>query len=134
MAFGAYLGSTQATSGDFNASRLFGSLILINLLASPLIRILQLLPHFGAALGCLSRVKELFEKQECIDSRTVEVDGTTHGEVVLRTSAQVGKKYQSRRRKSIHQNQKILQSYPYATEVFVGALKPIYTISILKLV
>ncbi|KAI9650765.1 hypothetical protein NHQ30_000792 [Ciborinia camelliae] len=80
VAFGTYLGSTRATSGDFNASRLFGSLILINLLASPLIRILQILPHFGAALGCFARVEELFEKKEGIDSRIVEVDGTTYEE------------------------------------------------------
>ncbi|KAF7861880.1 hypothetical protein EAF04_007762 [Stromatinia cepivora] len=80
VAFGAYLGSARATSGDLNASRLFGSLILINLLASPLIRILQILPHFGAALGCFSRVEELFEKQEGIDSRIVQVGEITHGE------------------------------------------------------
>ncbi|TGO64711.1 hypothetical protein BCON_0006g01140 [Botryotinia convoluta] len=50
VAFGTYIGSSRATNGDFNASRLFGSLILINLLASPLIRILQILPHLEPRL------------------------------------------------------------------------------------
>ncbi|KAJ8063041.1 hypothetical protein OCU04_008285 [Sclerotinia nivalis] len=55
-------------------------LTLINLLASPLIRILQILPLFGTALGCFSRVGELFEKQEGIDSRIVQPGEITHGE------------------------------------------------------
>ncbi|TGO88153.1 hypothetical protein BPOR_0180g00080 [Botrytis porri] len=79
VAFGTYTGSTRATNGDFNASRLFVSLILINLLASPLIRILQILPHFGAALGCFSRVEDFFEKSEVIDSRVTIVDGIKPG-------------------------------------------------------
>ncbi|THV51237.1 hypothetical protein BGAL_0118g00200 [Botrytis galanthina] len=79
VAFGTYIGSTRATNGDFNASRLFGSLILINLLASPLIRILQILPHFGAALGCFSRVEDFFEKSDVIDSRVIVVDEAKHG-------------------------------------------------------
>ncbi|TGO16824.1 hypothetical protein BTUL_0024g00700 [Botrytis tulipae] len=79
VAFGTYIGSTRATNGDFNASRLFGSLILINLLASPLIRILQILPHFGAALGCFSRIEDFFEKSDVTDSRLIVVDGTKHG-------------------------------------------------------
>ncbi|KAF5876101.1 putative abc multidrug protein [Botrytis fragariae] len=80
VAFGTYIGSTRATNGDFNASRLFGSLILINLLASPLIRILQILPHFGAAFGCFSRVEDFFEKSEVIDSRVIVVDGIKPGD------------------------------------------------------
>ncbi|KAF7933489.1 hypothetical protein EAE99_003374 [Botrytis elliptica] len=91
VAFGTYIGSIRATNGDFNASRLFGSLILINLLASPLIRILQILPHFGAALGCFSRVEDFFEKSDVIDPRVIVVDGTKHGKGDSKTELSDGK-------------------------------------------
>ncbi|KAF7880654.1 uncharacterized protein EAF02_007500 [Botrytis sinoallii] len=91
VAFGTYIGSTRATNGDFNALRLFGSLILINLLASPLIRILQILPHFGAALGCFSRVEDFFEKSDVIDPRVTVVDGTKHGKGDSKTELSDGK-------------------------------------------
>lgn len=68
LVFGAYIGATGST-GAFDASTLFSSLILISLLASPLIRLLQIIPSFGAALGSLERVDAFFDREELIDTR-----------------------------------------------------------------
>lgn len=72
LVFGTYIGVTMTSNGDLDASRLFTSLILINLLASPLIHILQLLPSFGAAKGCFARLRAFLEKSELIDYRQTQ--------------------------------------------------------------
>jgi ATP-binding cassette subfamily C (CFTR/MRP) protein 1 len=56
-------------SEAFNASKLFVTLILISLLANPLIAILQLLPSFGAARACFSRLQEYLERPERVENR-----------------------------------------------------------------
>jgi ATP-binding cassette subfamily C (CFTR/MRP) protein 1 len=56
---------------------MFASLILINLLASPLIRILQIIPQFGAALGSFSRLEDFFEREEG-PQRASHPPGTSH--------------------------------------------------------
>ena len=71
LVFGAYIGLTQVLRENLDTSKLFTSLILIALLASPLIRILQVIPSFGAAKGCFSRLQTFLEKNERIDDRVV---------------------------------------------------------------
>ncbi|TGO56427.1 hypothetical protein BOTNAR_0223g00070 [Botryotinia narcissicola] len=108
VAFGTYIGSTRATNGDFNTSRLFGSLILINLLASPLIRILQILPHFGAALGCFSRIEDFFEKSDVTDSRAIVFDKAKHGEGDSKTEFSNGKELMNQEKEEDPVNSKDL--------------------------
>jgi ATP-binding cassette subfamily C (CFTR/MRP) protein 1 len=69
IVFGVYAAITQAKSGSFNPSTLFTSLILISLLASPLVRILQIVPSFGAAWGWFLRLEEYLEKEDREDQR-----------------------------------------------------------------
>jgi ATP-binding cassette subfamily C (CFTR/MRP) protein 1 len=69
IAFGAYIGAARAVHEDFNASRMFASLILINLLASPLIRLLQIIPSFGAAIGCFTRLENFLARPELLASK-----------------------------------------------------------------
>jgi ABC-type multidrug transport system fused ATPase/permease subunit len=69
VAFGAYIGAANATFQEFDASRMFASLILINLLASPLIRLLQIIPSFGAAMGCFTRLEQFLKRPEGVESR-----------------------------------------------------------------
>jgi ATP-binding cassette subfamily C (CFTR/MRP) protein 1 len=69
IVFGVYAAIVQAKSGSFDASTLFTSLILISLLASPLVRILQIVPSFGAAWGCFLRLEEYLEKEDRDDQR-----------------------------------------------------------------
>ncbi|KAF7186796.1 ABC multidrug transporter B [Pseudocercospora fuligena] len=61
VTFGAYVGMHGAA---FDAARLFGSLVLISLLASPLVRVFQILPHFAAALGCIARLEAFLRREE----------------------------------------------------------------------
>ncbi|KAF4633368.1 hypothetical protein G7Y89_g4751 [Cudoniella acicularis] len=69
LVFGVYAAVVQAKSEYFDASRLFSSLILISLLASSLIKILQIIPAFGAARGCFARLEEYLVKPERRDRR-----------------------------------------------------------------
>ncbi|KAH8659368.1 putative ATP-binding cassette transporter [Tricladium varicosporioides] len=69
LVFGVYTAVNEAKKEYFNATRLFTSLILISLLASPLIRLLQIIPAFGAARGCFARFEEYLEQQERKDRR-----------------------------------------------------------------
>ncbi|KAF2277337.1 putative ATP-binding cassette transporter [Westerdykella ornata] len=72
LVFGAYIGSTQAQHGDLNVTRLFTSLILITLLASPLIHILQVITTMGAAKGCFDRIQAFLDIGERLDCRDFE--------------------------------------------------------------
>lgn len=69
VVFAAYIAATAAEQQQFNSSRVFSSLILISLLASPLVRLLQMIPSLGAAIGCFSRLQDFLQKAERIDDR-----------------------------------------------------------------
>ncbi|KAI3332296.1 putative ATP-binding cassette transporter [Xylariaceae sp. AK1471] len=69
VVFGAYIGATASQHQDLNASRLFGSLILINLVANPLVVLLQSFTQFGAALGCYARLEGFLQSEEISDPR-----------------------------------------------------------------
>lgn len=76
VVFGAYIGATEAANQDLDASRLFSSLILISLVATPLIRLLQIIPSFGAARGCASRLVGFLKRAETRDTRELQRDIT----------------------------------------------------------
>ncbi|KAH6666235.1 putative ATP-binding cassette transporter, partial [Halenospora varia] len=69
LVFAVYTAVVEARRNYFDATRLFTSLILISLLASPLIRLLQIIPAFGAARGCFARLEEYLRKEERKDGR-----------------------------------------------------------------
>ncbi|KAI0109485.1 putative ATP-binding cassette transporter [Nemania sp. FL0031] len=69
VVFGAYIGATASQHQDLDSSRLFSSLILINLVANPLVFLLQTFPQFGAALGCCARIQDFLQSDELSDSR-----------------------------------------------------------------
>ncbi|KAI1128256.1 putative ATP-binding cassette transporter [Nemania abortiva] len=69
IVFGAYIGATASQHQDLDSSRLFSSLILINLVANPLVFLLQTFPQFGAALGCCARIQDFLQSEELSDSR-----------------------------------------------------------------
>ncbi|KAI0444796.1 putative ATP-binding cassette transporter [Xylaria telfairii] len=69
VVFGAYIGATASQHRDLNSSRLFSSLILINLVANPLVFLLQTFTQIGAALGCCSRIQDFLQSEELFDSR-----------------------------------------------------------------
>ncbi len=71
LVFGCFIGATRAKNADFDASRLFTSLILISLLSSPLIRILQIIPSFGAAKACFERLHVFLQKPERLENREI---------------------------------------------------------------
>ena len=83
LVFGTYIGTTLSYRQNLDPSRLFSSLILISLLATPLIRILQMLPSLGAAKGCFERLDMFLQKSERSDFRQIpppdakSSDGTT---------------------------------------------------------
>lgn len=69
MVFGAYIGATASQHQDLNSSRLFSSLILINLVASPLVFLLQAFSQIGAAVGCCARIQDFLQSEELSDTR-----------------------------------------------------------------
>ncbi|KAI1116845.1 putative ATP-binding cassette transporter [Nemania sp. NC0429] len=69
VVFGAYIGATASQHRDLDSSRLFSSLILINLVASPLVFLLQAFSQIGAALGCCARIQDFLESEELSDTR-----------------------------------------------------------------
>lgn len=72
--FGTYIGTTLSQHRNLDPARLFTSLILITLLASPLIHILQMFPSLGAAKGCFQRIEAFLEKPERFDYRHLASD------------------------------------------------------------
>lgn len=71
LVFGAYIGTTLSSKQNLDPTRLFSSLILISLLATPLIRILQMLPSMGAARGCFERLNSFLQRSERSDFRAI---------------------------------------------------------------
>ncbi|KAI0187341.1 putative ATP-binding cassette transporter [Xylaria flabelliformis] len=69
VVFGAYIGATASQHRDLDSSRLFSSLILINLVANPLVFLLQTFAQIGAAIGCCSRIQDFLQSEELFDSR-----------------------------------------------------------------
>ncbi|SMR50997.1 unnamed protein product [Zymoseptoria tritici ST99CH_1E4] len=61
VAFGTYVGIHGAA---FDKSKFFSSLILVALLANPLVRLFQIVPHFGAALACIDRLQAFLRRPE----------------------------------------------------------------------
>ncbi|KAF2218105.1 hypothetical protein CERZMDRAFT_119613 [Cercospora zeae-maydis SCOH1-5] len=61
VTFGAYIAIHGAA---LDAPQLFGSLVLISLLASPLVRVFQIIPHFAAALACIARLEAFLRSDE----------------------------------------------------------------------
>ncbi|TGJ80985.1 hypothetical protein E0Z10_g7773 [Xylaria hypoxylon] len=69
VVFGAYIGATASQHRSLDSSRLFSSLILINLIANPLVLLLQTFSQLGAALGCCTRIQDFLQSEELVDSR-----------------------------------------------------------------
>lgn len=76
LVFGAYVGVTEAQQQGIDAAKLFGSLILISLVSSPLIYVLQYIPSLGAMLGCYGRLEMFLEKEDRSDMRKLRRDST----------------------------------------------------------
>ncbi|EME81788.1 putative ABC transporter [Pseudocercospora fijiensis CIRAD86] len=70
VTFGAYVGIHGAA---FDAAQLFGSLVLISLLASPLVRVFQIIPHFAAALACIARLETFLRRDDAHAERATIV-------------------------------------------------------------
>ncbi|KAJ2985210.1 hypothetical protein NUW58_g5655 [Xylaria curta] len=73
VVFGAYIGATASQNRDLDSSRLFSSLILINLVANPLVFLLQTFTQIGAAVGCCARIQEFLQTEELSNAK-----GETH--------------------------------------------------------
>ncbi|KAK8143317.1 hypothetical protein G3M48_007447 [Beauveria asiatica] len=68
LVFGVFI---AIASGDgLDVSRLFTSLSLINLLATPVMHLCQAIPTLGAAHGCMARIQAFLEREEQSDKRT----------------------------------------------------------------
>ncbi|KAB8345849.1 hypothetical protein FH972_022904 [Carpinus fangiana] len=67
--FGGFTAIASAHGTTLDASRMFASLSLINLLALPLSSFLQSLPMITSAFACFSRIQEFIELQERHDFR-----------------------------------------------------------------
>ncbi|KAI0536463.1 putative ATP-binding cassette transporter [Xylaria digitata] len=67
--FGVYIGATASQNRSLDPSRLFSSLILINLVANPLVMLLQTFSQIGAAIGCCTRIQDFLQSEELVDSR-----------------------------------------------------------------
>lgn len=72
LVFSTFIAVSKRDGSDFDISRLFTSLILISLLASPLIQLFQVIPSIGAAIGCLERIQIYLDIEEREDFRRVE--------------------------------------------------------------
>ncbi|KAI1736568.1 putative ATP-binding cassette transporter [Xylaria scruposa] len=80
VVFGAYIGATASQHRDLDSSRLFSSLILINLVANPLVFLLQTFAQIGAAIGCCSRIQDFLQSEELFDSRERTHQSFDHGD------------------------------------------------------
>lgn len=89
MVFGAYIGATASQHQDLNSSRLFSSLILINLVASPLVFLLQALTQIGAALGCCARIQDFLQSEELSDTREHAHRSSDHDDLEDRPSVEM---------------------------------------------
>ncbi len=64
LVFATYLGLKGLSPSSVDAPRMFTSLVLIALLASPLIHLFQALPTLGAAYGCFQRLRDFLVLEE----------------------------------------------------------------------
>ncbi len=69
LVFGVYIALASDDQG-LDVSRLFTSLSLINLLATPVMHLCQAIPVLGAAHGCMARIQSFLELEEQSDRRT----------------------------------------------------------------
>lgn len=72
LVVGTYIGLSIHQDHYLDSTRLFTSLILISLLASPLVHLFQVLPVIGAARGCFSRIELYLKLEERTDYRVIE--------------------------------------------------------------
>lgn len=97
IAFGMFIGISNASGNKFDASTLFTSLILINIVSTPLNLIIQTIPTFGAALGCFTRIDNFLQtpttsKNDSSDCEVVAFDNVTK---VLETVVIIDEKRES---------------------------------------
>ncbi|KAI1123876.1 putative ATP-binding cassette transporter [Nemania abortiva] len=90
LVFGAYVGVTESQKQGIDAAKLFGSLILISLVSSPLIYVLQYIPSLGAMLGCYGRLEAFFEKEDKSDARKLLRDSAVQSPELSSTSTTPG--------------------------------------------
>jgi len=69
IAFAAFTGLSRAAGKTLDTSRLFTSLSLIQLLATPLVQTFQVLPIMAASLGCLQRIQKFLLAESRSDHR-----------------------------------------------------------------
>lgn len=69
VAFGAYIGLYQTDGQALDIAKMFTSLVIISLLASPIIHLVQAFPALGAATGCFQRIQCFLDGPERIDYR-----------------------------------------------------------------
>ncbi|EGX95536.1 ATP-binding cassette transporter, putative [Cordyceps militaris CM01] len=69
LVFGVCIAIAGGNHG-LDVSRLFTSLSLINLLATPVMHLCQAIPVLGAAHGCMARIQAFLELEEQSDKRT----------------------------------------------------------------
>jgi ABC-type bacteriocin/lantibiotic exporter with double-glycine peptidase domain len=82
LVFATFIVVSKRDGSEFDISRLFTSLILISLLASPFIQLFQVLPSIGAAIGCLERIQTYLDTEERTDFRRIQSSmfSTTSGD------------------------------------------------------
>lgn len=69
IAFAAFTGLSRVAGKTLDTSRLFTSLSVIQLLATPLAQIFQVLPIMAASLGCLQRIQKFLLADSRSDHR-----------------------------------------------------------------
>ena len=74
LVFAVFIGIARGDGAEFDISRLFTSLILISLLASPLVYLFQVVPSIGASIGCFERIQTYLEIKERVDPRQIEAN------------------------------------------------------------
>ena len=92
LVFGTFIAISKRNGSEFDISRLFTSLILISLLASPLIQLFQVIPSIGAAIGCLERIKTYLDVEERHDCRHIQSSQTSSNGRDDEQSRQIGEK------------------------------------------
>ncbi|KAG6203200.1 hypothetical protein E4U35_004571 [Claviceps purpurea] len=79
IVFAVYIG-LHPNSDDLQVTKLFTSLTLISLLATPLMHVCQAIPTLGAAHGCIKRIQSFLDMEDRRDPRRFSsADSFTHG-------------------------------------------------------
>ena len=71
VTFGVFSAQNSSGGQSLDASRLFTSLSLINLLASPLITLLQSLPRLASATACFTRIQSYLDLENRAECREI---------------------------------------------------------------